>query len=335
MPYFTLSYPSTSKTALHSSFIVKESSESLSIKQIQELTLLVHDIVNKHLPCVTVPSSFPLEPSLHTNTYKIIQDVLFPLSELLNEVEISPKTQSSIADLNCSINSCLLKSNSSEFHQPLPSVTEAIISYWKRDGSHLGDVISEKKQRTASTEIETMLEDYLAPAVNITDDDFFSDIELPTPEVSTLVPIIEVMKDSNCFKIINKKTNDPIKELKLLHKSIQNVLDKKIYHTIDNNEALSSTADAIHNTLLTMLSLLNSQDHLLISIVDHEQYFQLTKDHDTLTQHLISVLKESNVSNQPTQSTKTHHKKKESTQKICNSSLKKKNKKYSIYQIFH
>ncbi|MBF5051358.1 hypothetical protein CLAVI_001001 [Candidatus Clavichlamydia salmonicola] len=126
MPYLTLNYFQISSQKEPTAFVVEESCVDLNEEKIETLNLLLKDILNKHLPCAFVPSSFHLNPSLHNNTLTILQDVTLSLLNSFYNNQISPNISTSLNRLANTINLCLLGADFSKFLQQIPRVSNIL-----------------------------------------------------------------------------------------------------------------------------------------------------------------------------------------------------------------
>ncbi|MBF5051291.1 hypothetical protein CLAVI_000932 [Candidatus Clavichlamydia salmonicola] len=159
MHYFTLNYSNFLFPDLPTSFIIEESITPLNNQNIASLTNIVKNILSQRLPCVSVPPSFPLNTTFHSNTLSILQAVIIPLvkeSILLNNTKAF---QDSIKELNFSIASCLLSYNFSSFAQAPPKIldTSSITcphQSLKRISSLSTSLIQTKKSRLDSSHEE-------------------------------------------------------------------------------------------------------------------------------------------------------------------------------------
>ncbi|MBF5051359.1 hypothetical protein CLAVI_001002 [Candidatus Clavichlamydia salmonicola] len=141
MPYLTLNYYQLSTQQEPMAFIVEETCLDLNDEKIEALNLLIKDILDKHLPCALVPPSFHLDPSLHNNTLKILQDVTFPLLNNFYAHKINPKVTTSLNRLSNTINLCVFGADSSKFLQPVPSISNILkkkpLQHYSKSNTHI------------------------------------------------------------------------------------------------------------------------------------------------------------------------------------------------------
>ncbi|MBF5051323.1 hypothetical protein CLAVI_000964 [Candidatus Clavichlamydia salmonicola] len=121
MPYFILDQPTTSSPGSELSFAIKEAYLELNADKLNSLRLIAQHIINHHAICTSVPSSFPLNTSVHNNTIEILKDALCPFLEIETKDLLTPTTKQALQDLQSFINTYLPSVDLSLFQQTPPT----------------------------------------------------------------------------------------------------------------------------------------------------------------------------------------------------------------------
>ncbi|MBF5051269.1 hypothetical protein CLAVI_000910 [Candidatus Clavichlamydia salmonicola] len=319
MTYFTLNYLNSLTGQENHSFIVEEVNSPLSAAKISSINLVAQEVISKHLPCTSVPPSFPLNPSFHNNTLVILEDVLGALIESLNESDITPDTQSPIQDLSSTINLCVFGADPAFFQQDLPSISSPSLPIDLLSNSTLSIVQSPRKRASSSLTIEpnnkTPRLDAEAPILSLMDTEPSFDnpvshqqeLEISQSLSSLHSSIefisIEILENELSFQLIHNNLMDPSTYLKYLYEGINYVLSKNIYIFDSSKDNLrpSSKSHLHYKTLTALLSLLNKQKYILSLIQDINDCTAFTIQHDLFIKKLILSLENEGANNESIQ----------------------------------
>ncbi|MBF5051357.1 hypothetical protein CLAVI_001000 [Candidatus Clavichlamydia salmonicola] len=126
MSYFTLNYVAPTLQNIIPYFTVTEEHTTLTPSIVASLYSLTHYILLNHLPCMSVPQSFPLDYTCHYNTILILQEALFPIITALRTTSFPPEGQLAIQALEKIFCYDLLQVDLTEFEQVLPIVTKGV-----------------------------------------------------------------------------------------------------------------------------------------------------------------------------------------------------------------
>ncbi|MBF5051353.1 hypothetical protein CLAVI_000996 [Candidatus Clavichlamydia salmonicola] len=244
MPYFTLNYLAPALEDASPYFTVTEERTRLTTRHLQSLHNLIHYILSNHLICMSVPPSFPLNPSYHLNTISILKEALFPILTALRTTPLPSENENTLKALEHTFSLGLNQLDLTEFEQPLPIVTQ------DRSSSSLFE--------TPSTSLETSVEN------------------LNTPKSYNL-PFIEISPDGRRFTLIPYPITGPLDYLEYLHQGIEYVLENRIFISDSSTTAVTSISALAHHSLLSLRQLLLDQSIntcLVMNATDKENITQ-------------------------------------------------------------
>ncbi|MBF5051268.1 hypothetical protein CLAVI_000909 [Candidatus Clavichlamydia salmonicola] len=311
MPYFILNYLNPLIGSKNNSFIIEEVHIPLSAEKIASINLLAQEVISKNLPCTSVPQSFPLNPSFHNNTLVILEDVLGALIELLNESDITPDTHGPIQDLNSTINLCLFGANPACFQQDLPSIipfskpieapSQAITTSLKQSKKRAGSpLITSPHTKKTRLDTETDLLSLINPESFFYEQDqtqletvtSISNTNIPQPTTEFIC--IDILEGNKHFQFTHLDPMDPNTYLEHLYQGIDLVLTNQIYLSdlSDKNSQQHSASYLHHQSLLSLLSLLNKQKPILSLILNKDEWTASTAHHELLTKEIILSLQD-------------------------------------------
>ncbi|MBF5051380.1 hypothetical protein CLAVI_001024 [Candidatus Clavichlamydia salmonicola] len=264
MPYFTLNYIAPTLQDAAPCFTVTEERTTLSSSQVASLHSLTQYILSNHLPCMSVPSSFPLDPTHHHNTILILQEIIYPIITALRTTSLSPEGLFAIEALEKTFSSDLLQVDLTEFEQPLPIVTE--------------DLVSLNISATSSTSIA------------------ISTALLNTP-TSYELPFIQIAPDGRSFTLNLYPVTAISNYLEYLHQGVEHVLKNRIFISDPSTATMTSVTSLVHHSLLSLLQLLIDQSPTISLVTNLLEKQDLTQSHCMWINKLTSELKLCGFSN--------------------------------------
>ncbi|MBF5051290.1 hypothetical protein CLAVI_000931 [Candidatus Clavichlamydia salmonicola] len=252
MPYFTLDY-FISKNDI-SGFFIKESPPSITPEQLLSLTSLVKHIIQKQCPCISVPSSFPLNPNTHRNIIVLLQDVLYPLTKKISTSSDAATIQKSIELLTSSINKELLSADPQLFQQPLPQIINSLTTTTfakKRSSSSLERSTENKKQRieeSSFTETNSSLNKQT----------------IPLKEASEEASLLLHEDEGTDLWILNALNNSPKEILKLTVDEIEQFTSDASCSEPTHESAYVELSPATPSYLLPVIEVLENNQYFII-----------------------------------------------------------------------
>ncbi|MBF5051381.1 hypothetical protein CLAVI_001025 [Candidatus Clavichlamydia salmonicola] len=281
MPYFTLDHIHAPSSTMVVSFVVKETSELLTIEKICYLSKLIQTILKHNLPCTYAPFSFHIAPLAHTNIIPILQDVIGPILEQGASLNSTIEIKKALDTLQASMNLVLLKNESSSFMQPLQIMpTEPSLDH-SSPSSYFHAVNQEK---------------YELP-INNSSTSSSSSLQPSTSDSLLLfnLPVIAIEEGKPYFTIYDCNISDSSSHLSHWHDCIHIILENKLYH-LDRSMPLTLGTTLWHDTLQLLLIFLQEQEFLTDLAPSSAEINMLKKDHSLSINEIYLALQSSGFS---------------------------------------
>ncbi|WP_194844588.1 hypothetical protein, partial [Candidatus Clavichlamydia salmonicola] len=289
MPYFTLNHLPMSSSNTKESFIIEETEATLTVEKISSLSNLIQTILEKQLPCTSVPSSFSLSSNFHTNILILLQDVIGPIIEQGCDFKLDLDLQDSLNTLQSSMNLCLLTADSNLFIQPLPIVVpEPFLEAPSSTNLILG-----KRKVTALTSIakRTLSESHIEP--------------IPSSSLTlSNLPILEIKEATTYFTLEMRDISDISSYLNLWHEGIGIILENHLHYFKPNTSSASVTS-SWNNTLKILLAFLQNQKFLTNLLPNVNERNILSNDHLLAINEVSLALQSAGFSETSIQETKS------------------------------
>ncbi|MBF5051335.1 hypothetical protein CLAVI_000978 [Candidatus Clavichlamydia salmonicola] len=279
MHYFTLNYfnPSVADTAPY--FNIQETPEILNSQKLHALNKIVQKILRNQLICMTVPSTFLLDQSLHNNTIHILKTALFPILKLLKSSFLPTNDLAIIQEMEYSIQLAHFKHNITLFEQPFPLVVDD--PYVMNNPSTTNAL---QPKQSLSTENLPLLQEQL------------SVLQIPDQKISLAysLPVINILSRSNRFTIENQTIINITPYLYHLYQGIQFVLEEKIYYK--NPKQISYLTHHLHHqSLIRLLELLQEQEALIILPSDPTDRLNIKEKYTNLVNDICASLDDEEI----------------------------------------
>ncbi|MBF5051271.1 hypothetical protein CLAVI_000912 [Candidatus Clavichlamydia salmonicola] len=308
MLYFTLKYFGPLTPTDIQGFIITEEKEPLNATKILEISTLVQSVINTHAICLSVPTSFPLNPEVHSNTLFVLEDVMLTLKQQLEENEENTPIQHTMSSLY----SYLLTDSGLDFQQPPPIPIDDLTKVFSIKTSQ--PKVSANEKRASFSNLFTVASKKCKPSYPYFNS--FSNNTALQPETSCsteqrsskeyvkknqssptsieirkstsiyTLPIIELIPERDRFIITSLVISDVESYLELLHKNISLILKNELFF-LDTIKDTKSRTFLSNQTFQTLLSLLHEQQVLIKSIPDLRRKEAIQSEHLILTDEIV------------------------------------------------